>query len=116
MYPSVELATALLFVACYLSFGLTVATAKWLFFTGLLVVLIVTDYRDRILPDEVNWFGAGLGLALATNRFAVLPTLRALLRLAEFTLRSLARPCTFPPFLRLAMILSPVLCGDSPAH
>jgi leader peptidase (prepilin peptidase)/N-methyltransferase len=67
MYPSVELVTALLFVACYLSFGLTVATAKWLFFTGLLVVLIVTDYRDRILPDEVNWFGVGLGLAFATR-------------------------------------------------
>ena len=65
MYPSVELATALLFVACYLSFGFTVATVKWLFFTGLLVVLMVTDYRDRILPDEVNWFGAVLGLAFA---------------------------------------------------
>jgi leader peptidase (prepilin peptidase)/N-methyltransferase len=65
MYPSVEIVTALLFVACYLSFGLTAATAKWLFFSGLLVVLIVTDYRDRILPDEVNWFGAGLGLTFA---------------------------------------------------
>jgi hypothetical protein len=30
--------------------------------------------------------------------------LRALLRLADFALRSLARPCTFDPFLRLAMI------------
>ena len=65
MYPSVEIVTALRFVACYLSFGLTAATAKWLFFSGLLVVLIVTDYRDRILPDEVNWFGVGLGLTFA---------------------------------------------------
>ena len=48
--------------------------------------------------------GAGLGLALATVRFAVLATLRALLRLAEFALRSLARICIFDPFLRLAMI------------
>ena len=48
--------------------------------------------------------GAGLGLALAAVRFAALATLRALLRLAEFALRSLARPCTFDPFLRLAMI------------
>jgi hypothetical protein len=50
--------------------------------------------------------GAGLGLALATVRFAAfaaLPTLRALPRLAEFPLRSFAR-CTFDPFLRLAMI------------
>ena len=42
-------------------------------------------------------------LDLVTVRFAVLATLRALLRLAE-ALRSLARPCTFDPFLRLAMI------------
>jgi hypothetical protein len=51
--------------------------------------------------------GPGLGLALATARFAVLATLRALLRLAEFALRSLARLCTFDPFLRLAMIDPP---------
>jgi hypothetical protein len=44
--------------------------------------------------------GAGLGLAFATVRFAVLATLRALLRLAEFPLRSFARFCTFDPFLR----------------
>ena len=60
--------------------------------------------------------GAGLGLALTTNRFAVLATLRALLRLAEFALRSLARLCTFDCFLRLAMILPSVLGSDSPAH
>jgi hypothetical protein len=48
--------------------------------------------------------GAGLGLALATVRFAVLATLRALVRLAEFALRGLARLCTFDPFLLLAMI------------
>src|SRR6516162_1895375 len=48
--------------------------------------------------------GAGLGVAFATARFAVLATLRALPRLAGFALRSLARLCTFDPFLRLAMI------------
>ena len=51
--------------------------------------------------------GARLGLALATARFAAFATfatLRALLRLAEFALRSFARPCTFDPFLRFAMI------------
>ena len=56
--------------------------------------------------------GAGLGLALATVRFAVLATLRVLLRLAEFALRSLALLCTFDPFLRLAIYRSPVwLCS-----
>jgi leader peptidase (prepilin peptidase) / N-methyltransferase len=65
MYPSVELVTAFLFVGCYLSFGLSIATVKWLFFSSILVVLIVTDYRDRILPDAVNWFGVGLGITFA---------------------------------------------------
>jgi leader peptidase (prepilin peptidase)/N-methyltransferase len=65
MYPTIEFVTALLFVACYLSFGLSLATLKWLFFSSILVVLIVTDYRERILPDLVNWFGVGLGIAFA---------------------------------------------------
>jgi leader peptidase (prepilin peptidase) / N-methyltransferase len=67
MYPSIELLTAVLFVACYLSFGPSAATAKWLCFSSILVVLMVTDYRERILPDKVNWFGVGLGLAFATR-------------------------------------------------
>jgi hypothetical protein len=54
--------------------------------------------------------GARLALALATARFAVLATLRALPRLAELPLRNFPRFCTFDPFLRLAMI-RPVLVG-----
>ena len=67
MFPSIEIVTALLFVACFLCFGISLYTLKWLFFCCLLVVLIVTDYRDRILPDMVNWFGVGLGLVFATR-------------------------------------------------
>jgi leader peptidase (prepilin peptidase)/N-methyltransferase len=67
MYPSIEFVTALLFVACYLSFGPSVATLKWLFFSSILVVLIVTDYRERILPDAVNWFGVALGIVFAVR-------------------------------------------------
>jgi hypothetical protein len=48
--------------------------------------------------------GAPLGLAVATVRFTALAALRALLRLAEFAVRNLARLFTFDPFLRLAMI------------
>ena len=65
MYPAIELVTGLLFVACYLCFGLTVPALKWTFFSCILVVLTVTDLRERILPDVVNAFGAGLGLAFA---------------------------------------------------
>ena len=62
MYPLVELLTGLLFVACYLDFGLTQVAVKWLFFTCLMVILIVTDVRVRLLPDVVNWPGLAVGL------------------------------------------------------
>ena len=62
MYPLVELATALLFVLCYLEFGLSLAAVKWLTFTCLLIVLTITDLRVRLLPDLVNWPGFFLGL------------------------------------------------------
>jgi leader peptidase (prepilin peptidase)/N-methyltransferase len=62
MYPLVELATGLLFVACYLEFGLTQTAVKWLFFTCLIIVLTITDLRVRILPDLVNWPGFAAGL------------------------------------------------------
>jgi leader peptidase (prepilin peptidase)/N-methyltransferase len=62
MYPLVELATGLLFVACYLEFGLTQAAVKWLFFTSLIIVLTITDLRVRMLPDVVNWPGFAIGL------------------------------------------------------
>ena len=62
MYPLVELATGFLFVACYLEFGITAATVKWVFFTCLVVVLTVTDLRVRLLPDLVTWPGFAVGL------------------------------------------------------
>jgi leader peptidase (prepilin peptidase)/N-methyltransferase len=62
MYPAVELLTGLLFLACYFIFGLTVDALKWAVFAALLVVLTITDLRERILPDEVNFFGLGAGL------------------------------------------------------
>ena len=65
MYPTVEAATGLLFVACYLKFGLSPATTKWLVFTALLVVLTITDFRVRMLPDLVNWPGFVAGLVLS---------------------------------------------------
>ena len=68
LYPAVELLTGLLFVACYLAFGLTVEAAKWAVFSALLVVLIIIDARERILPDGVNF--TGLGLALAFSLFS----------------------------------------------
>jgi len=65
MYPAVELVTGLLFLGCYFAFGPTVDALKWAVFAALLVVLTITDLRERILPDEVNFFGLGAGLLLS---------------------------------------------------
>jgi leader peptidase (prepilin peptidase) / N-methyltransferase len=65
MYPMVELATGLLFLACYLVFGLSAEALKWAIFAALVIVLTITDLRERILPDKVNFVGLGLGLLLS---------------------------------------------------
>lgn len=65
MYPLVELLTGLLFLACYVAFGLTPEALKWAVFSALLIVLVFTDLRERILPDVVNFTGLGFGLALS---------------------------------------------------
>src|SRR5258708_35662749 len=62
MYPLIELATGLLFVAAFLEFGITQAAVKWLFFTCLIVILAVNDLRVRLLPDVVNWPGFAAGV------------------------------------------------------
>ncbi|MGA6956972.1 MAG: prepilin peptidase, partial [Candidatus Acidiferrales bacterium] len=65
MYPLVELLTGLLFLACFLVFGLSVEAAKWAAFSAIMIVLVFTDLRERILPDVVNYTGLGLGLAFS---------------------------------------------------
>lgn len=65
LYPAVELLNGLLFLACYFAFGLTTEMAKWAVLCALLVVLMVTDMRERILPDKVNLTGAVIGLVFS---------------------------------------------------
>ena len=65
MYPAVELATGLLFLGCYFAFGLTLTGAKWALFASLMIVLVVTDARERILPDKVNFLGLALGIVFS---------------------------------------------------
>lgn len=65
LYPAVELLSGALFVVCYLVFGLSLEGAKWSIFSALLIVLTITDVRERILPDKVNFTGLGVGLALS---------------------------------------------------
>jgi len=65
MYPIIEFLTGAFFVLTYYTFGLTLPTFKFLIFGCLLIVLIVTDLRVRILPDAINWPGLGIGLVFA---------------------------------------------------
>ena len=65
MYPLVELLTGALFFACYRAFGLSVDAVKWAAFSSLLVVLVFTDLRERVLPDKVNFAGFGIGVVLS---------------------------------------------------
>jgi len=65
MYPAVELLTAVLFWICYHAFGLSLEALKWGVFSAIMVVLVFTDLRERILPDVVNYTGLVLGLAFS---------------------------------------------------
>jgi len=67
MYPVVEFFTGALFFLTYFTFGITLPAFKFLFFGCLMIILIVTDLRVRMLPDAVNWFGFGVGLAFAAR-------------------------------------------------
>jgi len=65
IYPLVELLTAIVFFACYRAFGLTVDTLKWCTFSAILIVLVFTDLRERVLPDVVNFGGFAAGLVFS---------------------------------------------------
>jgi leader peptidase (prepilin peptidase)/N-methyltransferase len=65
LYPAVELLTAVLFWICYHAFGLSFETLKWCIFSAIMIVLVFTDLRERILPDVVNYTGLALGLVLS---------------------------------------------------
>lgn len=62
-YPAVELATALLVAACFLSFGLSAKAFLAAFFVSVLVVLSAIDFEHRILPDKIVLPSAAVVLA-----------------------------------------------------
>ena len=65
MYPIIEFLTGAIFVLTYFKFGLTEVTLKWLIFSCLIIVLTVTDFRVRILPDAITLTGTVVGFLLA---------------------------------------------------
>jgi leader peptidase (prepilin peptidase)/N-methyltransferase len=63
---AIELATALLLVACVLAFGLTLRTAAAAIACGTFVVVTATDIERRIVPNKVVLPAAVAVLALDT--------------------------------------------------
>jgi leader peptidase (prepilin peptidase)/N-methyltransferase len=61
----VELAAGLLALFLYAVFGLTLAFAKAATLGAALLVLTVTDWQERLLPDRVTFPGMGVGLVFS---------------------------------------------------
>jgi len=61
-YLIVELLTGVLFLVCYVHFGLTLAMLKCCVFGFLLLGLIFTDAETQLLPDKLTLPGLALGL------------------------------------------------------
>jgi leader peptidase (prepilin peptidase) / N-methyltransferase len=64
LYPVVEALTAAVFVLALAETGSTLGFLKEIVFAMLMIVLIFTDFRDRIIPHSVTLLGIVLGLAL----------------------------------------------------
>ena len=64
-YLVVEILTALLFLGCYLYFGLTLAALKCVVLGYLLLGLIFTDAETKLLPDAMTLPGIILGIAFS---------------------------------------------------
>jgi leader peptidase (prepilin peptidase) / N-methyltransferase len=94
-YPAVELATALLVVACFLRFGLTGRAVVAALFAATLVVLSAIDAERRILPDLIVLPAAAIILAA---QIALFPD-----RALEWILASLGAAL----FLFLALVAYP---------
>lgn len=62
MYPLVELVTAAVFVAAWRVFGPTPLLAERLLLVSAMIVLAVTDLRERLLPNAITYPGVVVGL------------------------------------------------------
>lgn len=64
-YPLVELATAVAFALCVAAYGVSAEALKYCVFSAIMIDLVVTDFEERILPDEFTIGGVVLGLIFA---------------------------------------------------
>jgi leader peptidase (prepilin peptidase) / N-methyltransferase len=65
LYPIVEAFTACVFVLAVAENGSTLGLVKETVFAMLMIVLIFTDFTDRIIPHSVTLFGIASGLAFS---------------------------------------------------
>lgn len=64
-YLVVELLTGVLFLACYLHFGPTLATVKCAVLGFLLLGLVFTDAETKLLPDAMTLPGLAIGIGFS---------------------------------------------------
>lgn len=68
LYPVIELATALIWVAAAVRFGPSWEALRIALFFTILLGIAVTDARTYLIPDEFTWGGLAIGLL-----FSLLP-------------------------------------------
>jgi leader peptidase (prepilin peptidase) / N-methyltransferase len=64
-YLFVELLTGILFLLCFLEFGLTLSTLKYCVFSFLIVGLVFIDAEWKLLPDKLTLTGLAIGLGFS---------------------------------------------------
>jgi leader peptidase (prepilin peptidase) / N-methyltransferase len=64
-YPLVELATGVLFVLVFDTFGLTLPGFAYTVLCSYLLIISVIDFHHQIIPDELSLSGAVLGILAA---------------------------------------------------
>jgi leader peptidase (prepilin peptidase) / N-methyltransferase len=62
IYFFVEWATGLVFLLSYFLLGPGLEFAREAIFGSLLIVLVMTDWQERLLPDRINFPGMAIGL------------------------------------------------------
>jgi len=68
-YMYIELLTGLLFLVCFLVFGLTGQMLAFLVLTGILITITFIDIDYQIIPDPIMIFGLVTGIIFIVLRF-----------------------------------------------
>ncbi len=64
-YALIELLTGCIFLAVFVTYGMTWAAVQYCVFSGLLLVATFTDFDHWIIPDRISYGGAAIGIGFA---------------------------------------------------